>query len=111
MLQRVIHAATTAPRLLGERGSEVMRCAPVWCSGNEERARSATPTWSGGSSAPGSYGRQPSDEVSSGDEDARKEKRRRFEEHRRSHYQMKQALQRCAITRVKAKAGPVTCSV
>ena len=52
-----------------------------------------TPTWSGGS-APGSHGRHTSDEASSGDEDARKEKRRRFEEHRRSHYQMKQALQR-----------------
>lgn len=34
---------------------------------------------------------------SSGDEDAREEKRRRFAEKRRSHYQMKEALSRCDV--------------
>lgn len=36
------------------------------------------------------------DPSSSGDEDAREEKRRRFAEKRKSHYQMKAALCRCA---------------
>lgn len=36
---------------------------------------------------------------SSGDEDAREEKRRRFAEKRRSHYQMKEALRRFAVLR------------
>ena len=68
-------------------------CSPAKGMGNDSEGN-------GTQCSRGASSEMSPDPASSGDEDAREEKRRCFAEKRKSHYQMREALRRCgAATR------------